>query len=117
MAKEEVKKKNKKEENNKVKKVSKEKKLSKKKEQENNIKVYEKYTCYVIGILIILLFVSVLKNAIFIPALLITCGLELFCIAYYFLDDKNKKNYVYGLFVVGVILIIVAIIYTIINTI
>ena len=123
MAKEEVKNKTKKEENkgmkkvNKVKEVKKEKKVTKRKEKENNIKVYEKYTCFVIGILIILLFISVLKNAIFIPALLITCGLELFCIAYYFLDDKTKKNYVYGLFVVGVILIIVAIIYTIVNTI
>lgn len=82
-----------------------------------NIKEYEKYTCIVIGILIILLFFAVLKNSIFIPALLITIGLELFCIAYYFLEDREKKNVVYGLFIMGVILIIVALIYTIVNTI
>ena len=85
-------------------------------EKEKNIKSYEKYTCFVIGFLIVLLLVSAIKNPIFIPAFLITVGLELFCIAYYYLEDKEKKNYVYGLFIVGVILIVVAIGYTIINT-
>lgn len=89
----------------------------KKKNNEVNIKTYEKYTCFVVGIIIVLLFFSVLKNAIFIPALLITIGLELFCIAYYYLDDKNKKDLVYGLFIFGVGLVIAAIIYTIFNTI
>lgn len=86
-------------------------------EQKTNIKIYEKYTCFVVGIIAILLFVSVLKNPIFIPALLITIALELFCIAYYYLEDKDKKKLVYGLFIVGVILVFVAIIYTILNTI
>ena len=82
-----------------------------------NIKTYEKYTCFVVGLIIVLLFFSVLKNAIFIPALLITIGLEFFCIAYYYLEDKNKQNLVYGLFIFGVGLVIAAIIYTIFNTI
>lgn len=86
-------------------------------DKEVNIKIYEKYTCFVVGIIVVLLFFSVLKNAIFIPALLITIGLELFCIAYYYLDDKNKKDLVYGLFILGVGLVIAAIIYTIFNTI
>ena len=87
------------------------------KSSDTNIKKYEKYTCVVIGILIVLLLFAVLKNSIFIPAFLITVGLELFCVAYYFLEDKEKKNIVYGLFVMGVVLIIVALMYTIVNTI
>jgi len=88
-----------------------------KKYREENIKIYEKYTCFVVGLIIILLFFSVLKNSIFIPAFLITIGLELFCIAYYHLEDNSKKNMVYVLFIFGVGLVIAAIIYTILNTI
>ena len=65
----------------------------------------------------VLLLFSVIKNPIFIPAFLITISLELFCIAYYYLEDKNKQNLVYGLFIFGVGLVIAAIIYTIFNTI
>jgi len=83
----------------------------------NNIKTYEKCTCFIIGFIVILLFVSVLKNAVFIPAFLITIALELFCIAYYYMDDKEKKNFVYGLFIMGVVLVVFAIFYTIFNTI
>lgn len=85
------------------------------KKKKNNAKDYEKYTCYVVGLLIILLLVAVIKNAIFIPALLITIGLELFCIAYYFIDDKTKKKIVYYLFAFGVALVLFAVIYTIIK--
>ena len=92
------------------------KKVSKKNEEKENIKIYEKCTCFVVGIIILLLVFAVIKNAIFIPALLITIGLELFCISYYFIDDKEKKSLVYGLFEFGVFLVVVAIIYTIVKT-
>ena len=82
---------------------------------ENNIKVYEKYTCFAVGFIIIILIVAVLKNSIFIPALLITIGLELFTISYYFMDNKDKKGLVYNLFVLGIILVIIAIVYTILK--
>ena len=59
-------------------------------------KDYERYACYVVG-------------------LLITIGLELFCIAYYFIDDKSKKKTVYGLFIFGVALVLFAVIYTIVK--
>ena len=98
------------------KKVMKVKKSINKKTKED-IKIYEKYTCYVVGFIAVLLFASVIKNTIFIPAFLITIGLELFCIAYYFLDNKNKRDLVNVLFIVGVGLVIFAIIYTIIETI
>ena len=88
-----------------------------KKDNKEKIKLYEKYTCYVVGLIILLLVIAVIKNYIFIPALLITIGLELFCISYYYIDDKSKKSLVYGLFEIGVFLIVVAIIYTIVKTI
>jgi len=101
-----------------VKKTKKGKKsIDKKKEEKLNVKIYEKYTCFVVGFIAILLFFSVLKDAIFIPAFLITIGLELFCIAYYYLEDKNKKEFVYGLFIIGISLVVISIIYTIFKTI
>lgn len=103
----------KKEEKKDVKKVTKGKKSVDNKK--NPKKLYEKYTCYVVGVIVLLLVVAVIKNLIFIPALLITIGLELFCIAYYFIDNKSKKSLVYGLFEIGVFLVLVAIIYTIIK--
>ena len=93
------------------------KKINKKKEQQENIKIYEKCTCFVVGIIILLLVFAVIKNSIFIPALLITVGLELFCISSYYIDDKEKKSLVYGLFEFGVFLVVIAIIYTIVKTI
>ena len=83
-----------------------------KKEEKVNVKVYEKYTCVVVGLIILLLVFAVIKNVIFLPALLITIALELFCIAYYFLEDKSKKSMVYALFEFGVALVVGAIIYT-----
>ena len=83
--------------------------------KEVNVKVYEKYTCYIVGLVILLLFIAVFKNVVFLPALLITIGLELFCIAYYFLDNQDKKSLVYGLFELGVAFVLAAIIYTIIK--
>ena len=83
--------------------------------QEKNIKIYEKYTCFAVGVIIVVLMFAVLKNSIFIPALLITVGLELFTIAYYYMDNKNKKSLVYILFTSGVSLVVIAIIYTIIK--
>lgn len=91
--------------------------IKNKKNHQKNIKTYEKLTCFIVALIAILLFISVIKNIIFIPAFLIVFALELFCIAYYFLEDKEKKNFVYGLFIFGVALVITAIIYTIINTI
>lgn len=84
-------------------------------DNKKDAKVYEKYACYVVGLLILLLIISFIKNPIFLPALLITIALELFCIAYYFIDNKNKKKLVYELFIFGVALVLFAVIYTIIK--
>ena len=99
-------------------KVVNEKKKKGKKSVDNNgdkklnIKIYEKCTCYVIGLIAILLGFAVVKNIVFIPALLITIGLELFCIAYYHIDNKSKKSLVYALFELGLALVVAAVIYT-----
>ena len=85
-------------------------------EKKVNIKIYEKYTCFAVGVIIIILLFAVFNNSIFIPALLITIGLELFTIAYYYMDNKDKKSLVYVLFQFGVALVIAAIIYTIFKT-
>lgn len=95
------------------------KKIMKGKKSVDNKKLgakdYEKYSCYIVGLLILALVIAFIKNAIFLPALLITIGLELFCIAYYFIDNKSKKKLVYTLFVIGVALVLFAVIYTIIK--
>ena len=82
---------------------------------DNSIKNYEKYT-YVVGLVILLLMYAVIRNNIFMPALLITIGLEMFCISYYYLEDKTKKNMIYILFGIGVLLVVIAVIYTIVKT-
>jgi len=86
--------------------------INKKEEHKTNIKIYEKCTCYVVGFIIVLLGLAVTKNIVFIPALLITIGLELFCIAYYHMDDNSKKSLVYAFFQFGVAFVVAAIIYT-----
>lgn len=78
-----------------------------------DVKVYEKYTCYAVGLIILLLLFAVIKNFIFVPAFLITVALELFCIAYYYFDNKERQSLVYILFGFGVVLVLIAIIYTI----
>ena len=84
--------------------------------KKKNSRFYEKCSCYIVGVIILFLIYAVIKNSIFIPALLITIGLLLFCIAYYYINDKSKKSLVYGLFEFGVFLVIAAIIYTIVLT-
>ena len=85
--------------------------------KKDNTKIYEKLSCYIVGLMIILLIILVIKSIIFLPALLIFIGLELFSIAYYYIDNKSKKSLVYGLFEIGVFLVIIAIIYTIVKVI
>jgi len=92
------------------------KSIDKKEEKKINIKTYEKFTCFIVGLMIVLLVFAVIKNSIFIPALLITIALELFCIAYYHIDNKSKKSLVYALFEFGVALVVAAIIYTVFKT-
>lgn len=94
---------------------SKKKSVKKVNDNKENVKVYEKLVCFVVGVIVVLLFVSMFKSTNFIPAFLISLALELFCIFYYYIEDETKKKLVYGLFITGVILIVIALVYTIVN--
>lgn len=69
----------------------------------------------VAGIFFLTLLVFAILNKVFIPATLISFALFLFCVSYYYLEDKSKKKLVYVLFAIGVLSIIVEVIYTILE--
>lgn len=73
--------------------------------------------CIVIGIIFIVLFFRAIGNYVFVPATMIMACLEAFAVGYYFRKDEKKKNLVYILFILGVILLMGAIIYTCMRTI
>ena len=79
-------------------------------------KKLEKIFVIVIGIILIGLIVMSILDYIFVPAMLIMGGLESFAIGDYVRDDKDKKYLVYGLFGVGIVLLIISIIYLCMRT-
>ena len=81
-----------------------------------NVKRMEILFSIIVIMIFIVLLVKTLNNIIFLPATLIMASLECFCIGYYLRDNEDKKYYVYGLFVVGVILLFISVIYTIVKT-
>ena len=81
-----------------------------------NIKRMEILFSIIVLIIFIVLLFKAFNNVIFLPATLIMGALECFCIGYYLRDSEDKKYYVYGLFVVGVILLFISVIYTIVKT-
>lgn len=85
-------------------------------ESKSNVKV-ERLFSVIVGIIFLLLFILSWIDYIFIPACMIMACLELFSIAYFWRNNKDKRNVVYLLFIVGVILLAVAIVYTCIRTI
>lgn len=80
------------------------------------IKKVELLFCFIILIVFGILFINAFRSKIFLPACLIMGALELFSVGYYFRDDKKKVNIVYGLFGSGVVLLLVAVVYTIMNS-
>lgn len=68
-----------------------------------------------VGIAFLILLILAITNEIFIPAVLISFALFLFCICYYYMDDVKKKKLVYVLFSLGVLLIIIEVIYTMVK--
>ncbi len=77
---------------------------------------FEIIVCIVVGIVFLALLFGAINSYIFIPAAMICFALELFCICYHLVDRPNRKTEVYTLFVVGVIFVVFAIIYTIVKT-
>lgn len=80
------------------------------------MKKIEELFCLIILIIFVVLLFNAFKRKIFLPACLIMGALELFSLGYYFRDNKKKVNVVYVLFGSGVILLIIAVMYTIMNT-
>lgn len=68
-----------------------------------------------IGIVFLILLFLTMKNTIYLPATLISFSLFLFCICFYYIEDKSKKKLVYTLFTIGVILIAIEVIYTLVK--
>lgn len=69
----------------------------------------------IMGIVFLILLVCAITNEVFVPAVLISFALFLFCICYYYLEDKSKKKLVYTLFILGVILIITEVVFTVVK--
>lgn len=72
--------------------------------------------CITVLFLLIALIILSFINYIFIPATLICTSLELFCIGYLHRNEKEKEKLNYILFILGVILLVIAVGYTIIKT-
>ena len=72
--------------------------------------------CVVVGLVFLALLFGAINSYIFIPAAMISFALELFCICYHLVDRPNRKTEVYTLFIVGVIFVFFAIVYTIVKT-
>lgn len=83
------------------------------KKQEKNIK---KIICIIALLIFAVLAYFAITNYVFIPACAISLALSLFCICYYHIDNKEKISLIYTLFGLGIILVIFAVIYTLVNT-
>lgn len=66
------------------------KKNAKAKNKIEDDKFFEKLTCVIVGILLVLLTLLSINRREFIPATLIMLSLLMFCIVYYYREDKKK---------------------------
>jgi hypothetical protein len=71
--------------------------------------------CGVVALIFVILFVLSIGNNAYVPACSISMALELFCVCYYYVDDENKKPFVFSLFGIGLAFVLFAVIYTLIN--
>ena len=96
--------------------MAKEKKEETKLEKTKANNQFEIIVCVVVGLVFLALLFGAINSYIFIPAAMISFALELFCICYHLVDRPNRKTEVYTLFIVGVIFVFFAIVYTIVKT-
>lgn len=96
--------------------MAKEKKKETKLEKTKANNQFEIIVCVVVGLVFLALLFGAINSYIFIPAAMISFALELFCICYHLVDRPNRKTEVYTLFIVGVIFVFFAIVYTIVKT-
>ncbi len=81
----------------------------------NKLRKAEMIISLIVGIIFLVLLGFAVTNTVFIPAAMISFALFLFCICYYYLEDESKKKLVYVLFILGVLLIIIEVIYTLVK--
>lgn len=80
-----------------------------------SMKKIEEMFCLIILIIFIVLLVNTFKKIMFLPATLIIGALECFALGYSFREDKEKVNIIYILFVIGIVLLVISVVYTILN--
>ena len=79
------------------------------------LKKTEFLVALVMGIVFLVMLGMAVCNKVFIPIALVTFAMFLFSICYYYIEDKSKKNIVYVLFGIGVLVIIIEVVYTLRN--
>ena len=97
--------------------------MEKKKAKEEKYKIVEEkkfqkimmHVSLVIGLIFLVLLTLSLVNHLFVPSAIICFSLFLFSICFCYYEDKDKKKLVYGLFAIGVLLVLIEVIYTIVN--
>ena len=81
-----------------------------------NMKKIELLFCVLVFIVFAILLIKSVGSVNFIPACLIMGALECFSIGYYLRNEKSKINVVYISFIIGIILLLISIFYTIFKT-
>ena len=87
--------------------------MKKKNDMFLNMKKIELLFCILVFLVFVILLMKSFVSINFIPACLIIGALECFSIGYYLRNDKNKMSIIFFLFVFGVVLLLLAIFYTI----
>ena len=77
-----------------------------------NKKIIKFFSICVLIITVITLLLSIFYNSAFLSSTMFMGALTVFSYCYYIYEDKDKKNMLYILFIVGVLLIIGALVYT-----
>ncbi len=76
----------------------------------DNKKLVKYFSGFVLVVFVATLLASIFYNHAFVPSAILMLALFVFSVCYYIKDEK--KNLMYGLFVLGVLLIIASLIYT-----
>jgi hypothetical protein len=85
-------------------------------EDKSSNRMLELLFCFIIGIIFLVLLVMSFNDYIFVSATMIMASLEMFSLGYCFRNDNGKKYLVYGLFIMGVVLLLSSIIFMLVRT-
>ena len=85
-----------------------------KKDVFDNSKIIKIFAIFVAVVFLVLFCLCFVKIE-FIPATMIALSLELFSISYYFYEKNSERKLVYSTFIVGVIVLMVSVVYTLVS--